>query len=136
MTADDEVIERTQSIGKLLERAVRLRGYGGHSGAPPLFLIDFFSCPDGLALGGDGSRLAITLGIALKRRRDALGLIHGFIQDEAQRRRHAPGKLTRHERADAARGLLEGFGDLLVFATIGGVEDVADAAVVADLAAP
>ena len=134
MAADDEVVERTQSIGKLLERAVRLWGYG-HSGDPPLFLIGFFGRFDGLALGGDGGRFAIALGVALESGCNALGLIHGFIQNEAQRRRHTPRKLTRHERADAARGLLEGLGDFLVFAAIGGVEDVADAAVVADLAA-
>ena len=81
----------------------------------------------------DGAHVA--LGIGLQRQIDALGLIDGLVEDEAQLGRHTPRLALCHNGADTALGLLERLGRLLVAFRLGRVEDVALAAVVTHLAA-
>ena len=66
---------------------------------------------------------------------DGLGLVHRLVAMEAQLRRHAPGQLLGHERADVPGGLLEGGLHVGIALGIGGVVHVAGRAVVAHLAA-
>ena len=65
---------------------------------------------------------------------DTLSLVNRAVEDEPELRRHAPGKLARHKRADAPGRLGESGRDRLVLLLAGSIENVAGASVVAYLA--